>query len=252
MPVVSTTELLLTVKVPQIRFIAGVRGHSCCATETGTQLSAVAVMAAMKVFFFRPFSAIFRAPPGCPGVERQFSEVLHQQLAFPEIAVELDGARVLVPCSRLGAMTSDAFSQESDVFGCASVLWYANHTSPSVSLLAASASMLIAASPLFVTSLLGSKPFFCSSLLDLWWEHTFNSTQALHKEADGFLPFEERRALQQAIAFCWLMSVLNVCTVSPNPLRLSWKGTVLLLLKSAPGICEHMSLATHSPLPWDL
>ena len=61
MPVVSTTVLLLTVKVPQVQFIAGVRGHSCCATETGTQLSAVAVMAAMKVFLpFRPFFALLQ------------------------------------------------------------------------------------------------------------------------------------------------------------------------------------------------
>ena len=36
MPVMSTTVVLLTVEVPQIQFIAGVRGHSCCATETGT------------------------------------------------------------------------------------------------------------------------------------------------------------------------------------------------------------------------
>ena len=50
MPIVSTTVLLLTVKVPQIQFIAGIFGHSCCATETGTQLSAVAVVAAMKGF----------------------------------------------------------------------------------------------------------------------------------------------------------------------------------------------------------
>ena len=40
----------LPLEVPQIQFIAGVSGHSCCATETGTQLSAVAVMRAMKGF----------------------------------------------------------------------------------------------------------------------------------------------------------------------------------------------------------
>ena len=49
MPVVTTVGLR-TVKVPQIKLIAGVFGHSCCATEMGTQLSAVAVMSAMKGF----------------------------------------------------------------------------------------------------------------------------------------------------------------------------------------------------------
>ena len=46
------------------------RGHSCCTTETGTQLPAVWGMAAVKEFLL--FLRIFRAPPGCPGVERQF------------------------------------------------------------------------------------------------------------------------------------------------------------------------------------
>ena len=50
-PVVSTTVLLFTVKVPQIQFIAGISGHSCCTTETGAMLPVVAVMAAMMVFY---------------------------------------------------------------------------------------------------------------------------------------------------------------------------------------------------------
>ena len=63
MPVgVQRQGSLRTGKVPQIQFIAGVRGRSCCATETGTQFSAVAVVAAMKGFSrsFRPFFALLQ------------------------------------------------------------------------------------------------------------------------------------------------------------------------------------------------
>ena len=49
-----------TVEVPQIQFIAGVSGHSCCATETGTQLSAGY---SGDEWFFGLFHVIFRAPP---------------------------------------------------------------------------------------------------------------------------------------------------------------------------------------------
>ena len=51
-----------TVEVPQIQFIAGVSGHSCCITETGTQLPAVAGVAAVKGFlaFFSAFFALFQ------------------------------------------------------------------------------------------------------------------------------------------------------------------------------------------------
>ena len=63
--IAATSSFSSTVEVPQIPFIARVSGHSCCATETGTQLSAVAVMAAMKVFlsFFRPFFALLQIVP---------------------------------------------------------------------------------------------------------------------------------------------------------------------------------------------
>ena len=67
MPVVYNDRGLANSRVPQIPFIARVSGHSCCATETGTQLLAVAVMAAMKGFW-EVFQAIFRAPSGDPGV----------------------------------------------------------------------------------------------------------------------------------------------------------------------------------------
>ena len=58
-------SVMSTVKVPQIQFIAGVRGHSYCATETGTMFSAVAVMAAMKGFLglFIPFFALLQVAP---------------------------------------------------------------------------------------------------------------------------------------------------------------------------------------------
>ena len=67
MPVMSTTVVSLTVEVHQNQFIAGVRGPSCCATETGMHLSAVAVIAAMKGFFcllglFSCSSGLSRAP----------------------------------------------------------------------------------------------------------------------------------------------------------------------------------------------
>ena len=45
----ATSGLLL--EVPQTQFIARVRGHSSCTTETVTMLSAGLVMAAMKGFF---------------------------------------------------------------------------------------------------------------------------------------------------------------------------------------------------------
>ena len=64
----ATSGLLL--EVPQTQFIARVRGHSSCTTETVTMLSAVLGMEAMKGF--SAFWSMFRAPPGCPGVERQF------------------------------------------------------------------------------------------------------------------------------------------------------------------------------------
>ena len=54
----------VSLEVPQIQFIARVRGHSSC-TET-VAFSSVAMKG-----FFRLFLAIFRAPPVCPGVERQ-------------------------------------------------------------------------------------------------------------------------------------------------------------------------------------
>ena len=71
-PLCSTTVLLRTVKVLQIQFIAGVCGHSCCATETGTQLSAVTVMSAMKVF--SAFLGHLSRSSRLSGVEGQFPE----------------------------------------------------------------------------------------------------------------------------------------------------------------------------------
>ena len=52
-------------EVPQIQFTGRVRGHSCCTTETGTQLPAVVDMAAVKVFFsgFTAFFALLRVIP---------------------------------------------------------------------------------------------------------------------------------------------------------------------------------------------
>ena len=58
----AATFVSSTVEVPQIQFTARVRGHSCCATETGTQLPAVVGMAAVKGF--SGFYRIFRALPG--------------------------------------------------------------------------------------------------------------------------------------------------------------------------------------------
>ena len=59
----ATSGLLL--EVPQTQFIARVRGHSCCTTETVTMLSAVLVMAAMKGFFvlLGRFFALVRVVP---------------------------------------------------------------------------------------------------------------------------------------------------------------------------------------------
>ena len=56
----TTSGLLL--EVPQTQFIARVRGHSSCATETVPMLSAVLVMAAMKGIFclVGPFFALLR------------------------------------------------------------------------------------------------------------------------------------------------------------------------------------------------
>ena len=71
-----------TVDVPQIRFIARVSGHSCCATETGTQFSTVAVMAAMKGFF----QAIFRAPPGRLELSASFLEPSMVKSSLPSRA----------------------------------------------------------------------------------------------------------------------------------------------------------------------
>ena len=52
----------VSLEVPQIQFIARVRGHSSCAVT-------VFLHVAMKGFSV--FLAIFRAPPVCPRVERQ-------------------------------------------------------------------------------------------------------------------------------------------------------------------------------------
>ena len=67
-----------TEEVPQIQFIAGVRGQSSCATENGTRLSEVVVMAEMKVFF--------GLAPRCPGVERQFLEPSMAKISLPSRA----------------------------------------------------------------------------------------------------------------------------------------------------------------------
>ena len=57
-PLCSTTGFLRTVKVPQIQFIAGVFGHSCCATETGTHAFSSGGYGGDEGFF-RPFRAFF-------------------------------------------------------------------------------------------------------------------------------------------------------------------------------------------------
>ena len=65
----ATSGLLL--EVPQTQFIARVRGHSSRHRDG----YASSVYGGDEVFFSR-FFRIFRAPPGRPGVERQFSEPL--------------------------------------------------------------------------------------------------------------------------------------------------------------------------------
>ena len=65
-------ETVATVEVPQIQFIARVRGQSSCATGNGTRLSAFLVLAAMKGVF-DAFCVIFRAPPVVPELSASFS-----------------------------------------------------------------------------------------------------------------------------------------------------------------------------------
>ena len=72
-PLLSTTWVMQTVKVPQIQLVACFCGHSSCATQTGTTLPAFLVMAAMDGFFFADFPHFSRSC-GYAGVERQFSE----------------------------------------------------------------------------------------------------------------------------------------------------------------------------------
>ena len=83
MPGVATTGVSPTVEVPQ--FQLSLESVDIPVVQQRLVRSfAVAVMAAMKVFcrFFR----IFRAPPGCPGVERQFLETSMAKSSLPSRA----------------------------------------------------------------------------------------------------------------------------------------------------------------------
>ena len=61
------SDAVSQLEVPQIQFITGVHGHLSCNRDGYV----FCVYGGDEIFF--AFLAIFRAPPGCPGVERQFS-----------------------------------------------------------------------------------------------------------------------------------------------------------------------------------
>ena len=67
---VICSDAVLQLEVPQIQFIAGVRGHPSCNSDE----YAFSVGDGDE-WFFGLFGHFFRAPPGCPRVERQFSSL---------------------------------------------------------------------------------------------------------------------------------------------------------------------------------
>ena len=62
-----------TVEVPQIQLSPVIVDIPVVQQRRELDFTAVLVMAAVQGCF-RGFSAFFRAPPGCPGLQRQFSE----------------------------------------------------------------------------------------------------------------------------------------------------------------------------------